>query len=427
MQMDFSQNTVLLVDDEDAVLNALYRLIRPLQATIIKTTSPQEGLEILSQQPVDLVISDMRMPEMSGECFLEKVAEQWPETERVVMTGYSDAQATIDAINRGRISRFMLKPWEDDEVLNVVRRSLELAQLKMENQTLQQETQQKNAALEELNHSLEAQVQARTEQIKVANENLKQSYRSVVRMFSTLTARRMGLKASADNQRLNQLLLGVATKCGIEGKALKQLFYAWQLRNIGKLSFSDNLLKIPFLKMTPDQQRLFQQHPILAQAHCMLVKPLYPAGSIILQHKEYLDGSGYPKQLKAAEISLSAQVLCVVNDYVELVTGLYSDRQYSTAEALSYLKETAVERYNDEAVAALEEMVEQLADKGKVRNDECIQSLDLKPGMMLSRDLISREGILLLSADQMLDETSVERIRELEFSLEEHFQIYVTR
>lgn len=426
MLMDFTENTILLVDDEPAVLSALQRLLRPLKAKIVSTTSPIEALEILGQQVVDLIISDMRMPEMQGDCFLEQVAEQWPETERVVMTGYADAQATIDAINKGQISRFMLKPWEDEEVVKVVSKGLELSQLRRQNATLQNLTQEKNDELETLNQSLEEKVKARTEQVRLINENLKQSYRSVVRMFSTLTARRMGLKASADNQRLNQLLLGVATKSGVEGKALKQLFYAWQLRNIGKLSLSDDLLKIPFLKMLPEQQRVFQQHPLLAQAHCMLVKPLFPAGSVILQHKEYLDGSGYPKGVSGETIGKSARVLCVVNDYVELVSGLYGERHYSTAEALHYMRGTAPERYDQNIVEALIETVSQLSEKGKVLNDDCVQSNDLTSGMMLSRDLISSEGILLLSADQILDETAIERIREMEFNLEEYFQIYVT-
>lgn len=425
--MEYSDNSILLVDDEAAVLSSLKRLLRVLKCQIFTSESPLEALELLKEQPVDIVISDMRMPEMGGECFLEQVAELCPETERIVISGYSDAQATIDAINRGKVSRFMLKPWEDDDVLKVVKKGFELASLKKENQRLSAETQEKNDALEALNKSLDAKVQARTEQLKLANSSLKSSYRSVVRMFSTLTARRLGVKASSNNQRLNRILVTVASRLDITGSELKQLYYAWQLRQIGKLSFTDNLLQVPYLKLAAEQQRIYQNHPVLAQAACLMVRPLYPAGQIIIQHKEYLDGSGYPKGLGKDEISLRAQILCVVNDYVELVLGAYDERHYSTAEAIAYMQEVAPERYNQNAVAALSEVVELLSQSGDALNDKVVHSDQLRKNMKLSRDLISEEGILLLSVDQVIDETAIERIREIEFNLEESFKIYVSQ
>ncbi|MDO3387477.1 HD domain-containing phosphohydrolase, partial [Gilvimarinus sp. SDUM040013] len=112
-----------------------------------------------------------------------------------------------------------------------------------------------------------------------------------------------------------------------------------QLRNIGKLGFADELIQQPYITLSAEYQRQFQQHPLRAKAATVLVAPLFPAGEIIVQHKEYLDGSGYPKGLKSEEISYSAQLLCVVNDYVELISGLYQKRLYSSHEAISYLKE----------------------------------------------------------------------------------------
>jgi response regulator RpfG family c-di-GMP phosphodiesterase len=423
--MEYKDNSILLVDDEPAVLSSLKRLLRVLKCKIITTVSPIEALELLKNEPVDIVISDMRMPEMGGECFLEKVAALYPETERIVISGYSDAQATIDAINRGKVSRFMLKPWEDEDVLKMVKKGFQLAILKQDNQRLTAETQEKNRELEELNSSLDAKVQARTEQLKHANARIKTSYRSVVRMFSSLTARRLGVKASKQHQILNRILVTVGSRLGFDGADLKQLYYAWQLRQIGKLSFSDELLKTPYLKLEPVQQREYETHPLLAQAASLMVKPLYPAGQIILQHKEYLDGTGYPKGLKGEDISLRAQILCVVTDYVELVSGSYDERQYSTTEAIGYMQNTAPERYNQKAVGILAEVSDLLGKSGDMLSDKTIHTDQLRKGMKLSRDLISEEGILLLSADQLLDDIAIERIREIEFNLEETFEVYI--
>lgn len=423
--MDYSAHTLMLVDDESQILKALTRVVRPLKCKIITHESAIDALEDLKTTSVDMIISDMRMPEMGGEVFLEQVADQWPNIERVVMTGYADLQASIDAINRGRISRFMAKPWSDEEVKKVVCKGFELANLRRRNEELQALTEQKNQELEQLNRSLEGKVLARTEQLRAVNDGLKNSYRSVVRMFSTLTARRLGMKASDNNQNLNRILLGVAKACGVEGAELKQLYYAWQLRNIGKLSLSDDLLFVSYVELPADKQRQFQNHPLLAQAATLLVKPLYSAGNIIVQHKEYLDGSGYPRGLKGDDIKRPARILCVVNDYIELVAGTYHERAYSTSEALNYLKNYATEKYDDDVVKTLERVVQLLSKEGDIKQDDCIGSKALRAGMTLSRDLISGQGILLLSVGQVIDNTVIERVREIEFNLEECFEIYI--
>ncbi|WP_019621365.1 HD domain-containing phosphohydrolase [Amphritea japonica] len=422
--MDYADRSILLVDDEKAVLNSLKRLLRPLRCRVMTAESAEDGLALLGQQPVDLVISDMRMPEMSGEVFLQKVAERWPEIERIVMTGFSDTQSTIDAINKGKISRFLMKPWQDEDVLKVVKKGFELAQLREQNAVLQQLTEKKKKELEALNTELEDKVKLRTEQLEASHLKLISNYRSMVRMFSAITARRLG-QDSHKGVQLNSLLIRTARLTPLTGKALKQLYYAWQLRNIGKLSFADELIQQPYVTLAANKQRQFQQHPLRAQAATVLVAPLFPAGEIIVQHKEYLDGSGYPKGLKGEQISYSAQLLCVVNDYVELISGHYQKRPYSSHEAFSYLKEFAAERYNADIVELLGTVIDQLVAEGEVTHEQCLTTSALVPGMVLSRDLLTIQDVLLLGAGQMLDSSAIARLSEMELNLEEQFEVFV--
>jgi hypothetical protein len=110
-----------------------------------------------------------------------------------------------------------------------------------------------------------------------------------------------------------------------------------------------------------------------------------------------------------------------------LVSGSYDERQYSTAEAIGYMQSTAPERYNQEVVTLLAEVSELLSKSGEMLSDKTMHTDQLRKGMKLSRDLISEEGILLLSADQLLDEVAIERIREIEFNLEETFDVYISQ
>jgi diguanylate cyclase (GGDEF)-like protein/PAS domain S-box-containing protein len=113
--------TLLLVDDEAGILNALKRLLRREGYRILTTTDPAEGLQLLAMNDVQVVISDQRMPQMSGTEFLTRVKELHPNTIRMVLSGYTDLKSITDAINRGAIWRFLTKPWEDEALRKLVR------------------------------------------------------------------------------------------------------------------------------------------------------------------------------------------------------------------------------------------------------------------------------------------------------------------
>jgi len=116
---------ILFVDDEVNVLNALRRLFHSEHYVSYFASSGAEGLRILQQYAVDIVISDMRMPEMNGAEFLAQVVMKWPETTRILLTGYADMQSTIDAVNKGRIYHYCNKPWDDEALKLLVRNVLE--------------------------------------------------------------------------------------------------------------------------------------------------------------------------------------------------------------------------------------------------------------------------------------------------------------
>ena len=115
------ERTLLLVDDEPDVLNSLKRLLRRSGYRILTANSAAEGLELLALNNVQVIVSDQRMPTMSGSEFLSRVKALYPETMRIVLSGYTELGALTDAINRGAIYKFVTKPWEDDELREVIR------------------------------------------------------------------------------------------------------------------------------------------------------------------------------------------------------------------------------------------------------------------------------------------------------------------
>ena len=116
LQPSRPQREMLLVDDEENVLRALSRVLRRDGYTIHTATSAAEGLDMLATHRIQVIVSDQRMPGMSGVEFLSRVKEMYPETVRVILSGYTDLATVTDAINRGAIYKFLTKPWNDDEI-----------------------------------------------------------------------------------------------------------------------------------------------------------------------------------------------------------------------------------------------------------------------------------------------------------------------
>lgn len=164
------QPTILIVDDEEGVLNALRRLLRREGYNIVCAGSAEEGLRVLQQQPIDLVISDQRMPQMEGTVFLQKVKERWPDTLRVILSGYAEPALIVESINKGEVYRFFPKPWDDDELRAGIRQCVSHHQLQAENRRLMRQVREQNEDLRRMNLQLEDMVQARTLSLQLAQE-----------------------------------------------------------------------------------------------------------------------------------------------------------------------------------------------------------------------------------------------------------------
>ena len=126
------KQTLLIVDDEPNILNALSRLLRREGFQILTATSPLDAFEHLAKQPVHVILSDQRMPDMSGTEFFARVRQLYPETIRIVLTGYTDLDSVTGAINRGAIYKFLTKPWDDDQLREEIREAFRLAKDKQQ-------------------------------------------------------------------------------------------------------------------------------------------------------------------------------------------------------------------------------------------------------------------------------------------------------
>lgn len=425
--------TLLLVDDECHITSSMRRLFRSDGYRILTADSGAAGLEVMARENVDLVISDMRMPGMSGAEFLAQAAMRWPNTVRIVLTGYADLSSTVDAINRGHIHRYVSKPWEDNDLRLTVRQALEQQALRRERERLLALIAAQNKELKELNNSLEAKVRARTEEIRqtadmldLAFHELKRAYVETIPVFARLIEMREG-EGAGHGRRVADSARGVAHALGMPEDELEHIYFAGLLHDVGKLGLPDELLNHPYAELGPQQRRQFMRHPIAGQAAFMGLDPLQATAVLIRHHHERFDGSGYPDRLAGEAIPLGARILAVANDYDALQLGTLVKGQLSAEEARLFLKTNSGSRYDPAVLQVFLDWIDANPDFGQVSNDLRLTSADIRPGMVLARDLMNPDGILLLARGRVLDERLIERIHGFEAQENRGFTIYVTR
>jgi len=422
--------TLLFVDDEAGILSALRRLFRPFGYRILIAEGGAQALDILRDEEVDLVVSDMRMPNMDGASFLREVRSRRPNVVRVLMTGYADMASTIAAINQGEIFRYVSKPWNDEELVRTVKDGLERKRLERENQRLAELTRRQNEQLKELNTGLERMVADRTAELQQAlasleeaHKELKRGFMGTVRVFSGLIELR-GSRLAGHSRRVAELARSLALRLGLDDAAAQDLLMAALLHDIGKIGLPDTVLNRPFNAMPAEVRAEVMKHPVTGQMVMLGVDQLKGAALLIRHHHEHYDGTGFPDGLAGLAIPLGARILAVVNDYDALLTGLLVNRPLKPAEALAFITDNGSKRYDPQVAHAFAAMMaEMLRDKIV---DMPLRPAETRPGMMLTRDLVHRDGWLLLAKGHTLNAAVIEQLVKLEAAEGSVLTLYVS-
>lgn len=412
--------TLLFVDDDANILAALRRLFNPLGYKVLTAASGAEGLALMEHESVDLVISDMRMPEMTGAEELEQIRLKWPDVVRILLTGYADLEATVNAINRGEIHRYISKPWNDNEIALIVRDALERKALLAEKHALEALTMRQNEELKALNANLENKVWQRTEalheamtSLAAAHGKLKQSYMTTIQVFSNLMELRPG-KISGHSRRVAELCVVVAREMGMSVTEIQDLEVAALLHNIGKIGLPDHLLDKPYNELTYAERAEFEKHPVKAAAALMALDELVGAAKLIQCHHEHFDGLGFPSGLKAYSIPLGARILLVCSDYEALQAGLMNAEKMSADKALEMISSAHGTRYDPAVIDSLKAAIDTTYMPEHAEQEFLIKSNQLREGLLLTRDIVSSDGMLLLMQNTVLNAALIRQIQEFE-------------
>jgi response regulator RpfG family c-di-GMP phosphodiesterase len=309
MQAGSAEARVLYVDDEPSLCRAFARLFRQDPHVVVATAgSPEEALTMLGLQRFDVIVSDLRMPGMSGIELLATGRRMHPEMRRLLVSGYADFDSALNAINEVGIDRLLTKPWDISELRSAVHGAAEHACLQRENTRMTTELRRRGEELAAINQRLDALVEERT-------TNLLDGLVSALDMRDSET--------QWHSRRVGRYARRLAEEMGIGGRELEDIERGATLHDIGKIGVRDAVL----LKPGPLDAREWtemKRHPALGYEILRGIAFLERARMIPLHHQEKFDGTGYPAGLAREQICIGARVFAVVDTF----DAITSDRPY---------------------------------------------------------------------------------------------------
>jgi putative nucleotidyltransferase with HDIG domain len=321
------EHTVLFVDDEVNILKALQRLLRMEDMNVICASRASEALELLEKNPAQVVVTDQRMPEMSGVDFLAQVRERYPDIVRMMLTGYTEMNVAVDAINRGEIYRLITKPWNDDELRATIRQAFDHADLKAEIKRLNQVTREQNFKLQDMNRNLEGKVRDRTKQLAQKHQQLRTAYIQTIGALAEAVDAKDAY-TRGHSERVGVYASKIAREMNFEKDFIERVYIAGLLHDVGKIGVRDSVITKPD-RLTMEEYEEIKMHPEIGAKILEPVDFLKDVAPCVRHHHEWFDGSdrGYPARLKGDQIPLPSRVILVA-DTVEAMT---SDRPYRKA------------------------------------------------------------------------------------------------
>jgi response regulator RpfG family c-di-GMP phosphodiesterase len=306
-----SGGRVLIVDDDELILKALSRILESAGFDSTCYSAPEEALAAIERDAPIVVISDYMMPTMDGIAFLKHARARFPGAVRILCTAAEDFRVALEAVNAGEVFRIISKPWHQQELVATVQQAAEAARLRRENDRLTAEVRHKNEQLQEHNARLEEMVRARTQALLEG-------------LIAALDYR--DAETQWHSRRVSLFARRLAAQLGIQEPELTVIEHGALLHDIGKIGVRDRVLLKPG-PLTSDEWTEMKRHPELGWALLQRVDYLRPASSIVLQHQEKWDGSGYPQSLRGEDIVVGARIFHVV-DTLDAIT---SDRPYRKA------------------------------------------------------------------------------------------------
>jgi response regulator RpfG family c-di-GMP phosphodiesterase len=423
---------VLCIDDEQNILKALRRLLMSQNIEIETESDPKQAVIRLKTEAFNVIICDMRMPDLSGAEVLEQAALLQPDAFRILMTGYADIASTIAAVNLGKIQRYIAKPWDNEALLAAIREGLKYSNLLKHNKALQLQVEQQNLQLRDLNQALESKVELRTAQLSKSLRQLKLSMQQVENNHQYLLKvlyNQMNIHPMIDGRfaiSVSYLAKSLARQLALEPGVQQQIALAAKLAEIGLIGVSHLLLQKPLHQLDANEWTRYREHVRFAAEILSPAPALAGVADMIGSQYENFNGTGYPEQKAAELIPIGSRVIAVARDYQALLQGRLLPVRVTQATALAHIRAQQGTIYDPLVVMALAQVTgNQLAEPELQPDATEVNLQQLQPGMRLKHNVYNQKNMLLLPEGFVLTAASLAKLQQIlaDKAAELYFQI----
>jgi putative two-component system response regulator len=322
--MDREKRHILIVDDEASICDIIHDFLELQGFKCYSAHSVEHALKVLNEVPLDGILSDIRMPGLSGLDLLKVVSTKYDDMVLILFTGHADINTAITALQSGAYD-FILKPIQLDHILRSLNNALEKKDLRQE--------------VRHYRKNLELLVEERTTQIQETMQSLKHAHLEAIQILSRTTEFR--------EDKTGQQSLRFRGYCDVLTKALDMpreeawmITYASPLHDIGKVGVPDSILLKPG-PLTSEELRVVQSHASIGNEilRNTTSRLLQVAAEIASSHHERWDGKGYPEGLSGETIPLSGRVVAIVDVFDTLTVERCYRSAFSLEQALDILQE----------------------------------------------------------------------------------------
>ncbi len=316
-----TQRNILIIDDEESIRNVLHTHLHKEGYNVIPSKGGASVFDDLKNNPFDIVISDIKMPDVDGFKVLDFVKTHYDTVPVVMLTGLSEVGVAVEVMKRGAFD-YAVKPVQKKDLLVIIKKALEHRDLLERNKTLERENREYQLSLEKRVLERTMELDSKTAEVKKAYSILKSMNLQFVNVLAeTIEAKDRHTRGHCNRMRF--LCVELGRLAGLSEKDIEILEYASILHDLGKIGVSDFILN----KNGPlDKDELYRikEHPEIGEKILQSIPMMDTVARIIGAHHENFDGTGYPKGLKGSDIPLPARIIAVADIY----DAMTSDRPY---------------------------------------------------------------------------------------------------